>query len=59
MGITIPPVIRTFVKSGYSKRYTGLTIGSITLVSFSKYLGEGNGTPLQDFCLENPMDRGA
>ena len=22
-------------------------------------LGEGNGTPLQYFCLENPMDEGA
>ena len=22
-------------------------------------LGEGNGTPLQYFCLENPMDGGA
>ena len=22
-------------------------------------LGEGNGNPLQYFCLENPMDRGA
>ena len=22
------------------------------------YLGEGNGTPLQYSCLENPMDRG-
>jgi len=22
-------------------------------------LGEGNGSPLQDSCLENPMDRGA
>ena len=21
--------------------------------------GEGNGNPLQDYCLENPMDRGA
>ena len=21
--------------------------------------GEGNGNPLQDFCLENPMERGA
>ena len=21
--------------------------------------GEGNGDPLQDYCLENPMDRGA
>ena len=23
------------------------------------YYGEGNGTPLQYACLENPMDRGA
>ena len=23
------------------------------------YIGEGNGTPLQYSCLENPMDRGA
>ena len=23
------------------------------------YRGEGNGTPLQYCCLENPMDRGA
>ena len=23
------------------------------------FLGEGNGTPLQYSCLENPMDRGA
>ena len=25
----------------------------------SVYTGEGNGTPLQYSCLENPMDRGA
>ena len=24
-----------------------------------RYLGEGNGNPLQYSCLENPMDRGA
>ena len=24
-----------------------------------KFLGEGNGNPLQSSCLENPMDRGA
>ena len=23
------------------------------------YIGEGNGSPLQYSCLENPMDRGA
>ena len=26
---------------------------------FSEWQGEGNGTPLQYSCLENPMDRGA
>ena len=25
----------------------------------SSFSGEGNGTPLQYFCLENPMDGGA
>ena len=25
----------------------------------NKHYGEGNGTPLQYSCLENPMDRGA
>ena len=24
-----------------------------------RFLGEGNGSPLQYYCLENPMDRGA
>ena len=26
---------------------------------YAEYIGEGNGTPLQYSCLENPMDRGA
>ena len=29
------------------------------MVNSSKHFGEGNGTPLQYSCLENPMDRGA
>ena len=35
---------------------------SLLFISFiysSVYLREGNGTPLQYSCLENPMDRGA
>ena len=28
-------------------------------MSFFFFSGEGNGTPLQYSCLENPMDRGA
>ena len=35
---------------------TDLSRFSLPLVSF---LGEGNGTPLQYSCLENPMDGGA
>ena len=29
------------------------------LTYYRSYLGEGNGNPFQDSCLENPMDRGA
>ena len=29
------------------------------LAYLAKYSGEGNGTPLQYSCLENPMDGGA
>ena len=43
----------------------GKSISVGRLVHLSSFLtsscdiGEGNGTPLQYFCLENPMDRGA
>ena len=30
-----------------------------SLMSSSSFPGEGNGTPLQYSCLENPMDGGA
>ena len=32
---------------------------SINGVFYWKNPGEGNGNPLQYYCLENPMDRGA
>ena len=32
-------------------------VGSIP--GLGRYLGEGNGSPLQYSCLENPMDLGA
>ena len=31
----------------------------LQLITLSFHLGEGNGTPFQYSCLENPMDRGA
>ena len=32
---------------------------NIYLLGFVVWIGEGNGTPLQYSCLENPMDGGA
>ena len=32
---------------------------SMNLLTPVQYVGEGNGTPLQYFCLENPRDWGA
>ena len=31
----------------------------LSLEVFREHFGEGNGTPLQYSCLENPMDGGA
>ena len=39
--------------SAYDEGDPGSILGS------RRYPGEGNGNPLQDYCLENPMDRGA
>ena len=38
-------------------KITSLTVGAAQVAVIK--LGEGNGTPLQYSCLENPMDRGA
>ena len=32
---------------------------STSIPGLGRFLGEGNGNPLQYYCLENPMDRGA
>ena len=37
--------------------YNAEDLGSIPGLGRSP--GEGNGNPLQDYCLENPTDRGA
>ena len=36
-----------------------LMLHTLTFCLLFSFLGEGNGTPLQYSCLENPMDRGA
>ena len=42
---------------GKASVYNAVEPGSIPGLGRSP--GEGNGNPLQDYCLENPMDRGA
>ena len=43
-----------------SKFINGYFCGCYSFFSIaSEHFGEGNGTPLQYSCLENPMDRGA
>ena len=50
-----------------TRKTIALTIGTFVSIVmswllktlFSFVIGEGNGTPLQYFCLENPMDGGA
>ena len=49
-GKTIALTIWTFVGKVMSLRFNMLS---------SFVIGEGNGTPLQYSCLENPMDGGA
>ena len=36
-----------------------LLLGRKVITNLDSIFGEGNGTPLQYSCLENPMDRGA
>ena len=52
--IMITPSYCLFVASPMS-----LGLGSHFLVGSSVLFGEGDGTPLQYFCLENPMNGGA
>ena len=42
---------------GKASVYNVRDLGSIPGLGRSP--GEGNGNPLQDYCLENPIDRGA
>ena len=48
---------RTLVKTYFGDVSSAVSISLVMLASW-KY-GEGNGTPLQYSCLENPMDGGA
>ena len=47
--MNLEPIIQIEVSQKEENKYCILT----------HIYGEGNGTPLQNSCLENPMDRGA
>ena len=44
---------------GASKNYIVCVLYMFYCMVIAKYTGEGDGTPLQYSCLENPMDGGA
>ena len=47
-------------RAGWDELSTGIhTFPREKLIANVKYIGEGNGTPLQRSCLENPRDGGA
>ena len=45
------------IADGKASVYDVGDAGSIP--GLGRFLGEGNGNPLQHYCLENPIDRGA
>ena len=45
---------------GSDSKVSAYNVGDLSLIHGSgRSLGEGNGNPLQHYCLEKPMDRGA
>ena len=44
---------------GFWGIYLFINVFLVYIIHYTYRIGEGNGTPLQYSCLENPMDRGA
>ena len=54
----IPPWYMDF-PGGSDRKASAYNAGDLGLIPGSgRSTGEGNGNPLQDYCLENPMNRG-
>ena len=53
-------LIRVQLPGGSDGRESDCPTGNLgSIRGLGRSLGEGSGYPLQDSCLENPMDRGA
>ena len=46
-------------KKSMLANHASLLLGRKVMTNLDSIFGEGNGTPLQYSCLENPMDGGA
>ena len=51
--------VLSYVDKEYNGKTSWNSVTIILLLLLEDIDGEGNGTPLQYSCLENPMDRGA
>ena len=46
--------------NGSDGKESACSVGDLdSIPGLGRFLGEGNGSPLQYSCLKNPMDRGA
>ena len=52
-------MIKTLQKMGIEGTYLNLVKGIVNKPTVNIILGEGDGTPFQYSCLENPMDGGS
>ena len=54
------PIICAGFSGGSGGKESACNVGDLALIpGLGRSPGEGTGNPLQDYCLENPMDRGA
>ena len=53
-------IAMAILKSGSDSKESVYNAGDLgSIPGAGRSAGEGNGNPLQYYCLENPMDRGA
>ena len=64
----VPSLLFTWVQTMVESGFAGGSDGKVSVYNvgdpgsipgLGRSTGEGNGNPLQYYCLENPMDRGA